>query len=92
LVLQVTLTTLVTNRTVQRVIQEKELHNSLTGLTDQRRLGQDGHTFPCRHSTGYYRLRGTGYFNQAHTTVSGYKEPRVITEAWDLISDVLTRL
>jgi hypothetical protein len=44
LVLKVTLSSLVANRAVQRVVCQQKLHNSLPGLVNERRVGLYNHT------------------------------------------------
>lgn len=51
LVLQVTLTTLVTNGAVQRVVYKEKLHYSLPRFSCHVRVGLDTPTFHHRHRT-----------------------------------------
>jgi len=43
LILQITLSSLIANRAVERVVGEQELHDTLAGFVNQRRVGLDPH-------------------------------------------------
>mmetsp|Transcript_35721 Transcript_35721/g.50029 ORF Transcript_35721/g.50029 Transcript_35721/m.50029 type:complete len:367 (-) Transcript_35721:346-1446(-) len=51
LILEVTLATLVANRAIKGVIRKEKLHDSLTSLVHQWRVGLDFHTRHKRHRT-----------------------------------------
>jgi hypothetical protein len=83
LVLKITLATLVANRAVQGVVGQQELHDTLTGLVDEGRIGLDNHARldgPCARGDG---LGGTLDFDEAHTTVTSDHELLVVTVAGD---------
>jgi hypothetical protein len=66
--LEITLSSLVANGAVEGVVGEKEFHDTLSGLVDQRRIGLHHHTGLYWPSTGGDRLRGTFDFDETHTT------------------------
>jgi hypothetical protein len=68
LVLEIALSSLVTNRAIEGMIGEKELHHTLSSLVNQRRVRLDHHTRLYWPSTGGNRLRGTFDFDETHTT------------------------
>jgi hypothetical protein len=83
LILEITLTTLVANGAVQGVVGQQELHDTLTGLVDEGRVGLDDHTGldgPCARGDG---LGGTLDFDETHTTTSGDHELLVVAVARD---------
>jgi hypothetical protein len=92
LVLKVTLSSLITNGTIQRVVEEKELQNSLPGLFDQGGVGEDLHSLHGGHGTGRHRFGGLEDFHQAHPTVSSDRESLVVAESRDLDPQALTGL
>jgi hypothetical protein len=71
LILKVALPTLVTDWTVERVVEEKELQDGFPGLFHQRGLGKDLHPLHGRHRTGSHWLGGLEDLHQAHSAVSG---------------------
>jgi hypothetical protein len=83
LILEITLATLVANGAVQGVVGQQELHDTLTGLVDEGRVGLDDHTGldgPCAGSDG---LGGALDLDETHTTVTGDHELLVIAVAGD---------
>jgi len=88
-VLEVTLTRLNANRTVEWMVDEEEFHHPLTRLLDDRRPGID----PVRraiarraqvvdpHGTGGDGLRHTVDLDETHAAVAGDREALVVTEA-----------
>lgn len=83
LVLEITLATLVANGAVERVIGQQELHDTLTGLVNEGRVGLDDHTGldgPCARGNG---LGGALDLDETHTTVTGDHELLVVAVAGD---------
>src|SRR5262249_39547389 len=92
LILQIAFAALVADRTIERVIDEQELHHAFAGLADHRRPGLDLRELALRSRTAIAhrpgatrdRFRGPGKFDQAHAAVAGDREPLVETEARNL--------
>src|SRR5262249_46503193 len=92
LILQIAFAALVANRTIERMIDEQELHHAFAGLAHHRRPGLDlrGLAFRSRtaveHRPGAARdrFRRPGNFDEAHTAVAGDRETLVETEARNL--------
>lgn len=83
LILEITLATLVANGAVQRVVGQQELHDTLTGLVNEGRVGLDDHTGldgPCARSDG---LGGALDLDETHTTVTSDHELLVVAVAGD---------
>lgn len=80
-VLQITLTTLIANWTVKRVVDQKELHDAASGNSGCFRVGVNFHS---RSHLGTAAGHGFGRlfdFDQTHSTVSGHFQSFVITES-----------
>ena len=93
LVLQVTLATLIANRTIQRVVDQEELHHAFAPFSGHFGISEDFHIFACRQRTACGRLRRSGlHLNQAHTAIAGNRETVVIAEARDFLSGRLASL
>ena len=84
LILQITLTALVTDRTVQRVVQEQELHHAFAGLLDLVSAGVNHQTIATRQRTRRRWLwrAATLVFDlyQTHAAVAGNGQAVVVTE------------
>lgn len=80
-VLELTLTALVADGAIQRVVDEKEFHRRPLRTNSLRGLGKDLHPFRHRRRTGWQRLRRLLDFNQAHAAVSRNGQLLVVTEA-----------
>src|SRR5690606_16763424 len=101
LVLQIAFATLIADRTVERMVDEQELHHPLSRLLDHRRLGPDhrrltfraGTEVPHLHGTGGGRLRRTTHdLDEAHPAVAGYAQTLMVAETRDLYPDQLAGL
>lgn len=92
LILQIALATLVADGAVERVVGEQELHDTLTGLVNEWRVGLDDHAGldgPGARGDG---LGGALDFDEAHTAVSGDHELLVIAVAGDGRAGLFTGL
>jgi hypothetical protein len=80
LVLKITLTTLITNRTVEGMVGQQKLHDTLAGLMGQRRVGLDNHSGLYRPSTRGNGLRCPLNLHQTHSAVTGnHKLPEALS-------------
>jgi hypothetical protein len=83
LILEIALTSLVANRAVQRVVGKQKLHDTLTRLVNERRIGLDNHAGlygPCARGD---RLRSPLHLNQAHTATSSNHQLLVVAVSGD---------
>src|SRR5882757_3522234 len=93
LVLQVALAALVADRTVERVVDEQELHHALARLLDHRRVGEDLLLVGDGQRAARLRLGRTGlHLDQAHPAIAGDGKAFVVAEARDLDARQLTGL
>jgi hypothetical protein len=92
LVLKITLASLVANGAVQRMVGQKELHDTLASLLDKLGIGLDLHSGHDRESAGGDGLGRLFNFNQAHSAVSGNGQTLVVTETGDVDTSLLTGL
>ena len=93
LVLQVAFAALVANRTIQRVIDQEELHHAFAPFSGHFGISEDFHIVACRQRTTCGRLRRSGlHLNQAHTAIAGNRETVVVAKARDFLSGRLARL
>jgi hypothetical protein len=83
LVLEIALASLVANGAVERVVGEEELHDTLAGLVDERRVGLDYHSRLYRPCAGRHRLGSPLHLNQAHTTTPRNHQLLVVAVARD---------
>ena len=79
-VLQLTLTALITNGTIERVIDEQELHHRFLRLESFFTLRPDNHALRHRGGTSWKWFGGLVHIDQAHATVRGDAEFFVITK------------
>ena len=79
-ILQLTLTALIADRAVKRMIDQQEFHHAFLGLLCLLGMGKYLHT--CRYGScaGGKRLGRFLYFDKTHPTVRGDGELLVITE------------
>jgi hypothetical protein len=92
LILKIALSPLVTNGTIQRVVEEKEFQNPFSCFFHQGRGGENLHPFHGGHGTGSYGLRGFEDFHQTHSTVSSNGKTLVVTKSRGFHSYRLTGL
>ena len=82
-ILQLTFAALITNRAVQRMINEQELHRSLLRSQSLRRLGIHLHPFHHRRRASRQGLGRSLNLDQTHSAVGGDGKLLVVTEAGD---------
>lgn len=83
LILEIALASLVANGAVQRVVGEQELHDALTRLVDERRVGLDDHAGLYRPCARGDWLRSPLHFDQAHTATSSNHQLLVVAVSRD---------
>ncbi len=83
-VLQLALTALVTDRAVQRVVDQQELHDGLLGLDGFFALGANDHALRHGRGTGGHGLGSLLDVHQAHAAVGRHRQLLVITEVRDV--------
>lgn len=83
LVLEIALSSLVADGAVEGVVGEQELHDALTSLVDERRVGLDHHAGLYGPGARGDRLGSALYLDQAHTTTSGNHELLVVAVSRD---------
>ena len=82
-ILEVTLSTLVTNGAIQGMVGQDELHNSTTGNPGSLRGSIDSHGWSHLGAAWSNGLRSFLHFHQAHPTVSCYFQSFMIAESWN---------
>ena len=87
IIFSLVLTYLVTNRTIKGMVDQQELHDTFTGLSGEIWIGFDAPAFHDRHGTSGDRLSWLFNLHQAHATISGDRQPFMVTEPWDLYTD-----
>ena len=100
LILQVALAALITDRAVQRVVDQQEFHHAFPRLLDHRRARVDhlrrtvaiGRQVVDPDRTTGLRLRHPDDLDQAHPAVAGDRQPFMIAEARDLDAGLLASL
>ena len=92
LILQIALTALITDRAIERVVDQHKFHDALTGFLDHRRICFDDHALTCWHGTGCNRFWRTFHLDKAHAAVAGNREPFVIAEPRHFFAGSLTSL
>src|SRR4029079_9230520 len=86
LVLQVALAALVTDRAIQRVVDQQKFHHAFTRLLHHRRTRRDFRRLALRagpaiaHAPGAAcdRLRAALHFDQAHPAIAGDRQPLMV--------------
>src|SRR5262247_2005 len=84
IILQPTLPRLVTDRTIQRVVNQKKLHHRFANRQHFRALGQDRHPFCRLGVTSDLELRHFLNLDEAHAAVAGDRQLRVIAIVRDV--------
>src|SRR5215472_426891 len=92
LVLQIALAALVTNRAIERVIDQQEFHNSFLRLERLWRVRENHHPVGRRHRAGGDRLWRLFDFDQTHAAIAGDRKALVVAEMRDLDPGMLTGL
>ena len=91
-ILQLALATLITNRAIQRVIDQQELHHRFLGFDGLVGLGVHDHALRHRSGAGGHGLRSFFYVNQAHAAIGGDAELLVVAEVGDVGARLLGRM
>ena len=92
LILQIALAALVADRTVERVIDQQELHHPLLCLDRLWRFGENHHPVSRRHRTRSYRLWRFLHLDETHPAISGNRQALVVAEMSNLDPGMLTGL
>jgi hypothetical protein len=82
LVLQVTLTTLVTNGAVEGMVGEQELHDTLAGFVGEGGVRLDDHAGLDGPGAGGHRLGCPFDLHQAHAAVSSNHQLLMVAVSW----------
>lgn len=88
LVLQIALTALITNGTVERMVHQQELHDALACLPSQIGVGLDAPPLHYGHGARGHRFRALLHLHQAHATVAGHRQPFVVAESGNFHADL----
>lgn len=83
LVLEITLTTLVANRAIERVVREEKLHHTLPGLVNERGTSLDHHSRLDRPGARRNRLGHPLDLDQTHSAVTSNHQLFVVTVSGD---------
>ena len=101
LILKITLTALIADRAIQRVVDQEELHHPLSGFFYHRRVGFHNRrlAFGTRPQVAHLHGAGGGGlgrpaddFHKTHPAVTGDRQPLVITETRHLDANLLAGL
>ena len=101
LILKITLTALIADRAIQRVVDEQELHHPFAGLFDHGRVGFHDRRLALRTGAQVAHLHGAGGgglgrpaddFHKTHPAVTGDRQTLVVTEARHLDANLLAGL
>ena len=93
LILQIALATLIANRAIERVVDEKKLHHPFTRLLHHRTVSLDDLTFGGGQRARRLRLGRTRRdFDQTHAAIARDGQPLMIAEARDFLARQFTRL
>src|SRR3546814_12350850 len=81
------------DRAIERMIDEQELHHPFACLLDHRAVGLDDLPFGRGQRARRLRLRWAGrHLDQAHATIAGDGQPPMIAEARNFLPRHLARL
>src|SRR5215472_15913822 len=92
LILKIALAALVTDRAIERVIDQQEFHDSFLRFDRLWGLSQNYHPVSRRHRAGCDRLWRFLHLDETHPAISGYRETFVVAEMRDLDPRVFTGL
>jgi len=92
LVLQIALTTLITNRAIKRMINQQELQDTFPCLLYTSRICQHLHAVHDGHGTRSDQLGGFLHLDKTHAAVTGNRQALMVTETWDFNVGLLARL
>lgn len=82
-VLEITLTTLVADRAVKRMVGQQELHDTSSGVTGDFRLSDDLHSIRDLTCAGCNWLWSTSDLDQTHSAVACHLQALVVAESGD---------
>lgn len=85
-VLQITFTSLVADRTVQRMVDQKELHDASSGKSGNFRICIDFHCGCDLGAAWGHWLGWLLYFDEAHSAVTCDFKSFMIAKSWDFDS------
>ena len=91
-ILQLAFPTLVTDRAIQRVVDEQELHHRLLGLDGLLTLGAHNHAHGHGRGTGGHGLGRLFHFHQAHATAGRDGQLLVVAEMRDVGARLFGRM
>lgn len=83
LILEIALSTLITDRAVEGVVGQQEFHDALSCLVNERRICLDHHAGLDRPRARGNRLRGPLDLDQAHAATSSNHQLFVVAVSWD---------
>ena len=83
LILQVAFTALITDRAIERMVDQQKFHDAFTRLFHPVSIGTDDHTVASRHRAGRNRLWRPLHINKAHPAITRNRQPVVIAETWN---------
>ena len=92
LILQVTLTTLITDWTIKGMVCQQELHDTFTSFVYEWGTGLDHHSGLNRPCTRSYWLWNPFHLHQTHSTISGNQQFLMIAVSGDGSSGFLACL
>src|SRR5690554_1683174 len=93
LVLQITLTALVTNRTIKRMVDKQKLHHSFTGFSNHFRIGTYFLTICSGQRAACLRFWRPGlHFDQTHAAIPRNTQPFMIAETRNFLACKLSSL
>ena len=92
LILQVTLATLIANRTIKRMVRQQKLHHAFSCLVCERRVCLNDHAWLHRPRTRCHGFGSAFDFNEAHTAVASDHELFVVAVTRDCYSGLFAGL
>ena len=91
-ILQLAFAALVAGRTVERMVDEQELHHAFLRLAGFCRMRAHNHAVRYRRGTGRQRFGGFFHVHQTHTAVGGDGELFVVTEMRNISTELVRGL
>ena len=86
LILQITLTTLIADRAIQRVIDQQKFHHATPRIAHHGCVREYLHPIHDRIGAGSDRLWRLFHFHQAHAAIAGNTQAFMIAEARDFLA------
>jgi len=87
LILKITFATLIADGTIERVVDEQKLHDTLTCLSREVRICFDAPPFHNGHGAGGHRLGGLLDLDETHSAVAGDRETLVVAKTRNFNTD-----